>query len=119
MNKFLMSVLILVSGSVAYAHDKDESSLSVDELRRRCDLGIGRAEEFFQNGQTNDQESFLILSEAALESCRLFAQKAGGWKKVTMFVSTGRSLCKQSSDQRSILHHGTCLLKLGQTVRII
>lgn len=121
MVKFLLGLLFVASASFSFAQSKDipESSLPVDNLRVRCDQGVVRAEEYFENGQTNDQEGFLALSKAGLETCRLFAKKSGGWSGIASFISTGKRLCHQSSNQRSPLHQGACLLKLSQTVRAI
>lgn len=115
----LMTVLVSTSLAFAQQETVEEGSLPVDTLRFRCEDGVARAEEYFENGQTEDEAGFLALSQAGLESCRLFAEKAGGWNKVAKFVSTGKDLCKQSSDQRSQLHQGLCVLKLSQTVRTI
>ncbi|MNL06498.1 hypothetical protein D3C87_1271340 [compost metagenome] len=124
MKKIVLGTLmaVLVSTSFAQAMSEttiSESSLPAETLRFRCDDGVVRAEEYFENGQTEDEVGFLSLSQAALQSCKLYAAKAGGFDEVAVFVSAGKKLCKQSSDQRSDLHHGLCILKVSQAVRVI
>ena len=119
MKNIIIGLFLFSAFSTAFAQDVPERSLPTDTLRIRCEQGIGRTEEYYEAGQTPDQVGFLSLSQASLETCRLFAMKSGGWDGINTFIVTGKKLCKQSSLQRSQLHEGACLLKLQQSVRAI
>ena len=119
MVKFLLIMAILLGSPLTFADNIPDESLPVDVLRALCDERITLADEYFEHGQTGKEEVYLSLSQWALETCTVFSKKSGGWVGIESFISTGKNLCKQSSEHKSLRRHGRCIIKLTQTISAI
>lgn len=114
--KITLTIFTLIICCSEFAKSSSLENFDIETLKARCDLSISRADEYFENGLTNDSKGFLQLSRSSIEDCRTYSVKAG-WKKVKTFVRVGTDLCKESSQTE--IHEGICMLNLSKTIRSI
>lgn len=109
MKKLILALLLTIATHTAHAGSDPSAKAKFD-----CQIKISNAESQLNEDNTVDDEPlFLKTADDALHACEIYVAKN---RKVLAVAKASRAACIQSSDQSSILYHGTCLLKAADLV---